>query len=148
MIAHHARRHYADCVGHASKTITGNEPPTADLGTQMAECSATLGIELTAYLAGASSPAQLHEWSRGRGCPPTGAAERLRSAMDVVNLFAAVGRGGVARSWLREVSAQFGGQSPAQFIRWAADKSVLDEVRTAAARLGRRTRAVTATGAG
>jgi hypothetical protein len=58
----------------------------------------------------------------------------LQTASEVVETFAAAGRGTGARAWLREVSPQTGGRSPAHLVRYARTGRLLDQVREAAAR--------------
>lgn len=101
----------------------------------VADAEAWLGTELTAYLAGAGSPAELGRWlSDGEGPTPPAASRRLRAASDVVEIFAVAGHGTHAQAWLREVAPVAGGQSPAQIIRYARSEQVLDQVCAAAER--------------
>jgi hypothetical protein len=107
------------------------------LGACVADVETWLGAELTAYLTGADSPAELCRWvsgSDGRVGPPAAAGRRLQTASEVVEAFAAAGRGTVARAWLREVSSLTGGRSPAHLVRHARTEQLLDQVREAAAR--------------
>lgn len=115
-----------------------------------AEAQLWLGEELTAYLAGANSPAELASWmtpadgaaadgeapdgAAASGAAASGAAHRLRVATEVVELFDAAGHGSDARAWLREVAAGPPRRGPAQQIRDARTEQELDEVRRAAAR--------------
>jgi hypothetical protein len=106
-----------------------------------AEAQLWLGEELTAYLAGASSPAELASWTSANGGPAgdgaaaaSAAAHRLRVATEVVELFDAAGHGSDARAWLREVAAGPPRRGPAQQIRDARTEQDLHDVRTAAAR--------------
>jgi len=108
------------------------------LGACVADVEGWLGPELTAYLTGAASPAELSRWvsgSDGRvGSAPAAAGRRLQTASEVVETFAAAGRGTGARAWLREVSPLTGGRSPAHLVRHARTEQLLDQVREAAAR--------------
>jgi hypothetical protein len=101
----------------------------------IAEVEAWLGIELTAYLAGAESPTELAGWISDNAVAPASAAgRRLRTASEVVEVFAAAGQGTRVRGWLREVSPQTGGRSPADLVRHARAERLLDQVREAAER--------------
>jgi hypothetical protein len=51
-----------------------------------------------------------------------------------VEVFAAAGQGTRVRGWLREVSPQTGGRSPADLVRHARAERLLDQVREAAER--------------
>ncbi len=108
------------------------------LGACVADVEGWLGPELTAYLTGADNPAELSRWvsgSDGRvGSAPAAAGRRLQTASEVVETFAAAGRGTGARAWLREVSPLTGGRSPAHLVRHARTEQLLDQVREAAAR--------------
>jgi hypothetical protein len=101
----------------------------------VAEVEAWLGAELTAYLAGAESPAELSRWlSDASASVPGGAGRRLQTVSEVVEIFAAAGQGTRARAWLREVSRATAGRSPADLVRHARTERLLDQVREAAER--------------
>jgi hypothetical protein len=100
----------------------------------VAEVEAWLGSELTAYLAGAESPTELASWISDEVGPASAAGRRLRTASEVVEVFAAAGQGTQVRGWLREVSPETGGRSPADLVRHARNERLLDEVRDAAER--------------
>jgi hypothetical protein len=105
----------------------------------VAETQVWLGDELTAYVAGADSPGELAEWvlaadAAAANGAANGAAHRLRTVAEVIELFDAAGQGTGARAWLREVSAQTREHGPAQLIRNARTEQELDDVRHAAAR--------------
>jgi hypothetical protein len=101
----------------------------------VADVEAWLGTELTAYLTGADSPAELTRWRAGAdGAAPAAAGRRLQTASEVVETFAAAGVGTRARAWLREVSSLTGGRSPAHLVRHARTERLLDQVREAAQR--------------
>jgi hypothetical protein len=118
----------------------GAEPDTAYEEAQyldacVADVQEWLGAELTAYLTGADSPAELVGWLSGReGGTPAAAGRRLQTASEVVETFAAAGQGTLARAWLREVSPLTGGRSPAHLVRHARTERLLDQVREAAER--------------
>ena len=108
------------------------------LGACVAEVEEWLGAELTAYLTGADSPAELSRWldgsANGTGSAPAAAGRRLLAATEVVETFAAAGQGTRARAWLREVSPLTEGRSPASLVRHARTEDLLDQVRAAAAK--------------
>jgi hypothetical protein len=139
--------HHPDRVDDAD--ATGYEEAQY-LDACVADVREWLGGELTAYLTGADSPAELSRWLSGRDAAgPTGTAlahsaltdaalggagRRLQTASEVVEIFAAAGQGTRARAWLREVSPLTGGRSPADLVRHARTDRLLDQVREAAER--------------
>lgn len=121
--------------GVARRAVTDGEEAQY-LDACVAEVEGWLGPELTAYLAGAESPADLSGWisDPARG-PASAAGRRLRTATEVVEIFAAEGQGTKARGWFREVSPRTGGRSPADLVRHARDEALLDDVREAARKI-------------
>jgi len=114
-------------------TVDGDEAQYLD--ACVAQVQEWLGTELTAYVAGANTPADLADWVMAADAPPaSGAARRLRAAAEVVELFGDASRGTYAQAWLREVSGQTGGRGPAEMIRNARTEQDLDAVLEAAAR--------------
>lgn len=101
----------------------------------VADVQAWLGPELTAYLAGAESPAELGRWtSDSADVQASAAGRRLQAASDVVDAFSAAGQGTRAQSWLREVSPRTAGHSPAYLVRHATTGHVLEQIIAAAER--------------
>jgi hypothetical protein len=122
-------------LGSATARTAVNGEEAQYLDACVAETQVWLGDELTAYIAGVDSPGQLTEWILAADAPPTSAAaQRLRTAAEVIELFDAAGHGTGARAWLREVSTQTREQGPAQLIRNARTEQELADVRQAAAR--------------
>ncbi|WP_213452234.1 hypothetical protein [Rhizomonospora bruguierae] len=96
----------------------------SDLGGLTAEVSPLLGRELTAYVAGAGSARELERWARDDDAPARrSAAERLRTALHVIEVFAAANRASRAAGWLCDPRAVRAGASPAQLIRDAVPDS-------------------------
>ena len=87
---------------------------TGDLGDLAALCDMVFGRELTAYLAGAASVAQLATWV-ANGAGTRAPLRRLRVAAEIIYTFAAHNRVSAAGSWLR--GARRGRPSPARAIR-------------------------------
>ncbi|HEU4423398.1 MAG TPA: hypothetical protein VFR67_12780 [Pilimelia sp.] len=125
----------ATSLGRVSPhTVTDGEEAQY-LDACVGEAQEWLGTELTAYIAGAGVPADLADWVLTADAPPaSGAARRLRTATEVIELFDAAGQGTLAQAWLREVSGHTAGRGPAEMIRHARTEQELDEVREAAAR--------------
>jgi len=118
----------------AGARVLGDAGEAQYLDACVAEAQLWLGAELTAYLAGAASPAELAQWVGGVNGPVAStAAQRLRVTTEVIELFEAAGCGTAARAWLRE-APDGGGRGPAQLIRQARTDRELDEVRRAALR--------------
>jgi hypothetical protein len=114
---------------------TANGDEAKYLDACIAGVEGWLGRELTAYLAGAESPAELESWlSDSKAAPASAAARRLRTASEVVEAFAAAGQGTHAQGWLREVSTLTEGRSPAELVRHAPTEAGLEQIRHAAER--------------
>ena len=114
-------------------TAAGPDPEPA-LHDLLAVCESVLGRQLTAYLAGARSVAELGHWIDGQA---DASRRRLLVAEGVINTFAARNRAAGAAPWLRKATA--GGQSPARAIRELGDddfvgKSVVESAAVFAAR--------------
>ena len=98
---------------------------TSGLGTELSSdadlCSAVLGEQLTAYVAGADSVAEFRSLLAGtddevrRQLTP-----RLAAARHVILAFRAENKVAMARPWLREVGAA-GDDAPARLIRAKGD---------------------------
>jgi hypothetical protein len=99
---------------------------TSGLGTELSHdadlCSAVLGEQLTAYLAGADTVPEFRSWLAAgtddevrRQISP-----RLAAARQVILAFRAENRVAMALPWLREVGAA-GDDAPARLIRGKGD---------------------------
>ncbi|HEV7965822.1 MAG TPA: hypothetical protein VGP57_24995 [Actinoplanes sp.] len=89
--------------------------PDADL------CSAVLGEQLTAYLAGADSVPEFRSWLTGADDEVRRQiAPRLAAARQVILAFRAENKVTMALPWLREVGAA-GDDAPARLIRGKGD---------------------------
>jgi hypothetical protein len=125
----------ATSLGRAIPHTAADGEEAQYLDACVAEAQEWLGKELTAYIAGAGVPADLADWILAADVPPaSGAAQRLRTATEVIELFDAASQGTLAQAWLREVSGHTGGRGPAEMIRHARTEQELEEVREAAAR--------------
>jgi hypothetical protein len=88
---------------------------------QVQQCLAALGLELTAYVAGADSTVQFSTWMERAAEMPERARQRLAAAAEVVRVFASDNLVSMAGPWLREVGA--GGEPPpATAIRDSGDE--------------------------
>jgi hypothetical protein len=110
----------------------------SDQGSELADyarrCVPVLGEELTAYLAGADSVAELGGWIAGRDEPSRRlATSRLATAVEVIRVFAGANLVSYARHWVREVRCA-GQGPPARAIRQArdGDRAVKEVVQAAA----------------
>lgn len=94
-------------------------------------CTAVLGADLTAYLAGAGSVDELHRWRRDPAAADPLFCTRVAAAADVVDTFAAYNRISLAGAWLRGVDPQLG--IPARVLRFAAaDRTAIKDLVAAA----------------
>ncbi|HEX5741680.1 MAG TPA: hypothetical protein VFY17_09035 [Pilimelia sp.] len=105
-----------------------------ELRATLDRASEWLGDPLAAYVSGAASHTQLAGWVEAGPAAAAGrdALARLRTAGEVVDIFAAAGQPGEARAWLREVSPRTLGRSPAQLLRHARHERLLSRIRHAA----------------
>ncbi|GGJ77000.1 hypothetical protein GCM10010123_03730 [Pilimelia anulata] len=123
--------------GHASAAALDHAVAVLDeLGTALEETSEWLGEPLATYVSGAATQRELRGWieSGPEVAASKEALARLQTAVEVVDIFAAVGEPTVARAWLREVSPTTLGRSPAQLLRHARHERLLHRIRDAAAR--------------
>ncbi len=120
-------------------------PPhrAADQGTESlrayaATCASVLGEDLTAYVSGVRTPAELDAWTRPGypGGPGSLRAavirERLKATAELIDAFAAANRVGQLRGWLREVGAAAPGLAPAAAIRQSREDAARKRVHEAA----------------
>jgi hypothetical protein len=98
---------------------------TSGLGTELSRdadlCSAVLGEELTAYLAGADTVPEFRSWLAGTDDEVRRqVTTRLAAARQVILAFRAENKVAMALPWLREVGAA-GDDAPARLIRGKGD---------------------------
>ncbi|GGK27898.1 hypothetical protein GCM10010124_20580 [Pilimelia terevasa] len=129
--------------GHASAVAFDHAVEVIDdLGTALAETSEWLGTPLATYVSGAAGTAELSGWIESG--PAVAASKealaRLQTAVEVIDIFAAVNRPTDAKAWLREVSTETVGRSPAQLLRYARHERLLGQIRHAATRHAHDTR--------
>lgn len=98
---------------------------TSGRGTELSHdadlCSAVLGEQLTAYLAGADSVPEFRSWLTGTDDEVhRQIAPRLAAARQVILAFRAENKVTMALPWLREVGAA-GDDAPARLIRGKGD---------------------------
>ncbi|MGW4941656.1 hypothetical protein ACWEOZ_08725 [Actinoplanes sp. NPDC004185] len=94
-------------VGHTSVS-----PSVQD---DAALCVTALGVELTAYVAGADSVAEFESWFAGGQRPAWPVRRRLAAAAELVNVFEAANQSALAAAWLRELDPT--GYVPARVLR-------------------------------
>ncbi|WP_433721878.1 hypothetical protein ACQP2Y_41955 [Actinoplanes sp. CA-051413] len=78
-------------------------------------CVTALGVELTAYVAGAASVAEFESWFAGGQRPAGPVRRRLAAAAELVNVFEAANQSALAAAWLRELDPT--GYVPARVLR-------------------------------
>ena len=111
--------------------------PTGDLGSLARQCVPVLGVELTAYLAGADSLGQFERWLTGDTRMPMDlgavrlAAVRLAAGAEVIRIFGAENNLSMAGPWLREIGDYV--EAPARTIRCAGfdDDAIKDVIQAA-----------------
>ncbi|WP_033337761.1 hypothetical protein [Catenuloplanes japonicus] len=100
-------------------TITALSPSTTELPGLAGRCTAALGRELTAYLAGADTVAEFDAWCAGDPAPAH-TAVRLTAGAELIRTFAADNLLSLLPHWLREMtSTEAGWVVPARSIRSA-----------------------------
>jgi hypothetical protein len=78
-------------------------------------CVTALGVELTAYIAGAATVAEFESWfAAGRG-PDGQVRRRLAAAAELINVFESANQSSLAAAWLREMDPT--GYVPARVLR-------------------------------
>ncbi|GAB7045985.1 hypothetical protein [Catenuloplanes indicus] len=94
---------------------------TIELPVLAGRCAAALGEELTAYLAGADTVAELDAWRAGAPAPdPARTVVRLAAGTELIRIFAAENLLSHLRHWLREMTdTEDGPLVPARAIRTA-----------------------------
>jgi hypothetical protein len=99
--------------------ITALSPSTTELPGLADRCAAALGRELTAYLAGAGTVAELDAWCAG-GPVPEHSLVRLAAGAELIRTFAADNLLSRLPHWLREMTdTEDGPVVPARSIRFA-----------------------------
>jgi hypothetical protein len=78
-------------------------------------CVTALGAELTAYVAGASTVAELESWLAAAQGPSPQVRRRLAAAAELVNVFEGANQTALAAAWLREMDPT--GYVPARVLR-------------------------------
>jgi hypothetical protein len=68
-------------------------------------CIALLGVDLSAYLAGANSVREFQRWRGGADGSGGAAARRLAAVAEVIGVFSAENLRSAVPAWLREVGA-------------------------------------------
>ncbi|MDP9793737.1 hypothetical protein J2S43_002249 [Catenuloplanes nepalensis] len=95
---------------------------TIELPVLAGRCAAALGEELTAYLAGADTVAELDAWRSGAAAAPDPGRTvvRLAAGTELIRIFAAENLLSHLRHWLREMTdTEEGPLVPARAIRTA-----------------------------
>ena len=90
----------------------------------VSELRALLGARLTAYMAAVSETRAVHQWADGERHPNAAAERRLRLALQLAGMIAAVDGEVVAQAWFQGLNPQLEDRSPARLIR----EGDLDEV--------------------
>ncbi|GAA3350555.1 hypothetical protein GCM10020358_76940 [Amorphoplanes nipponensis] len=78
-------------------------------------CVTALGPELTAYVAGAASVAELKSWMAAPQGPPWQVRRRLAAAAELVTVFENANQSALTAAWLRELDPA--GYVPARVLR-------------------------------
>ena len=101
-----------------SHTVVELDDRQEDLRDYVQPCVSALGLELTAYLAGADSVAQWQAWLGGkRTTSHDQVVRRLVATLEVITVFATYNMVAFVRPWLCQPD---GGSTPADSIRTAA----------------------------
>jgi hypothetical protein len=87
-----------------------------EMGLLVAECTASLGRDLTAYIGGARYLSDLERWTTEWGEPARLARERLEAARHIVALLTPALSGEQVVAWLRDPCTELGGISPARAL--------------------------------
>lgn len=80
-------------------------------------CVTALGAELTAYVAGAATVAELESWLAAERGPRWQVRRRLAAAAEIVNVFSGANQSALAPAWLREMDPT--GYVPARVLRYS-----------------------------
>jgi hypothetical protein len=104
----------------------------ADIMSDADLCTAVVGEELTAYVAGAESVGQYRRWLAGDAAGRRLIAPRLAATRRVVLAFQAENAVGLCQPWLRDVGAA-AGDIPARIIRDKGDDEAVGAVLAEAA---------------
>jgi len=105
---------------------------SASTAEVVAELRELLGARLTAYLAGVGETRAVHEWAEGSRHPNAQAERRLRLALQLAAMIAALDGGAMAQAWFQGLNPQLEDRSPARMIREGAVDDVGPTVLAAA----------------
>jgi len=92
------------------------------LEDEAALCVTALGPELTAYVAGAGSVAELESWLADPQGPPWQVRRRLAAAAELVTVFESANQSALTAAWLREVDPT--GYVPARVLRLSSGDEI------------------------
>lgn len=76
-----------------------------------------LGAKLVAYMAGVTEARAVRQWGRGEREPRAEVTARLRIALRVALMIAAIDGPGVAQAWFQGLNPQLDERSPARLLR-------------------------------
>lgn len=83
----------------------------------VAELRDVLGARLVAYLAGVTETRAVREWAEGTRTPRSPVPERLRLALQVVEMVHGRDSAGVVQAWLQGLNPRLEDRSPARLLR-------------------------------
>jgi hypothetical protein len=89
----------------------------ADFADVVAELRRLLGTALVAYLGSVKDPRAVAQWAAGDRSPPAATQARLRLALQLALMIAAVDGAGVAQAWLQGMNPLLDDDSPARRLR-------------------------------
>jgi len=83
----------------------------------VAELRDALGARLVAYVAGVTETRAVREWAEGARTPRSPVPERLRLALQVVEMLQACDSAGVVQAWFQGLNPRLEDRSPARLLR-------------------------------
>lgn len=83
----------------------------------VAELREVLGARLVAYLAGVTETRAVREWAEGIRTPRSPVPERLRLALQVVEMLHGHDSAGVVQAWFQGLNPRLEDRSPARLLR-------------------------------
>ncbi len=87
------------------------------IGGVVAELRDGLGATLVAYLAGVTETRAVREWAEGIRTPRSPVPERLRLALQVVEMLHGRDSAGVVQAWFQGLNPRLEDRSPARLLR-------------------------------
>ena len=104
----------------------------AEFADVVAELRELLGLKLVAYLGSVNETRAVNQWAAGERTPGAGTQARLRLALQIALMIAAVDGAGVAQAWFQGMNPLLDDDSPGRLLREGGLEEVGPEVLGAA----------------